>query len=93
MISDIPRQGQLDSLAAAELNVRKEPLEFVSVTPRPENIASPYSEYDLGDFVTTSASDATGEEISGLQRIYGYTIDINNDGYERVSELVVSKDG
>jgi hypothetical protein len=92
VFSEIAKQAQIDTLAAAELGVRKQPLEFVSVAPTPENSASVFTDYDLGDFVTTQASDVTGEAIQGLQRIYGYTLEIMNEGYERVSELVVSKD-
>lgn len=90
VFTGINHQVFLDSLATAELSVRGIPLELVTLQPVPENSASPFDDYDVGDFLYTSASDKTGEEIAGLQRAYGYTLDITT--FERVSDLVVSKE-
>lgn len=54
----------------------------------------PFDDYNIGDVVSTNAADIVGPAISGgQQRIYGFDIDQDASGPERVSEFIVSSAG
>lgn len=82
----------LDALADAEILLRKRPRNLVAFKPIPEKSPSPFGDWFLGDTVQVQASNNTGAAISGTQRIYGFTLDIDDQGFEIVSELRVSAD-
>jgi hypothetical protein len=90
VLSDIHSKDTLDELTTWELRFRKEPQDLVSFTPRPELQPVLWNDYWIGDTVRVASSANVREAISGVQRVYGVTLDVNDDGYEVVSELVVS---
>lgn len=90
VLTDITHQDFLDALTTGELNERKNARENVSVLPMPTTSAEPFRYWGLGDLVTVECSDDARQAVSGVQRIYGFTLDIDDEGVERVSELRVS---
>jgi len=90
VLTDITHQDFLDALTIGELNERKMARENVSVLPMPTTAAPPFTYWGLGDTVSVECSDDARQAVSGVQRIYGFTLDLDNEGVERVSELRVS---
>lgn len=88
--SDIHQQGVLDALRAIRLETSHLPQEIITFQPRSEIQPVVFNDYDVGDAVTVASSNVVLEAVNGLTRIYGFTLDIADDGYETVSELVVS---
>jgi hypothetical protein len=80
-------------LWATELQLRKVPAELLYVTPQTGRAADPFDDYGIGDLVTLNLGDVFGPPITGVQRIYGFDCDVDADGVERVSELIVSAQG
>jgi hypothetical protein len=66
----------------------------VTIVPTPETEARPFDDYYLGDTVNVEAGDApfpvTREAISGVQRLYGFNIGLDNDYGENVTDMIVS---
>lgn len=90
MVYEDATQGQASSLGTLALALRKNPRETLAFTPFPERAPLPFLEFDLGDTVPVFADDSTGEEIDGVQRVYGFTIQVDDDGFEVVSEITAS---
>ena len=81
-------------LRATELAHRKIPLELLYVTPQTGVAPEPFDDYDIGDLVTVNLGTVFGPAVvSGVQRVYGFDVDLDTDGVERVSELMVSARG
>lgn len=78
------RYWQLKSWLATQ------PRELVYFTPirGSEHIG----DFDIGDLVGVATSNRARKATSGVQRIYGYEIDIDDDGVEEIGELEVSAD-
>lgn len=87
---DITDQTFLDDLSAAELRFRKQPRETLAVTPFPERGPVPFNEYFLGDTVYFYCSTNARKAIQGAQRVYGLSIDISDNAFETVGEIVVA---
>ena len=49
-------------------------------------------DFDIGDLISVNIGAEARVASSGTQRIYGYTIDIDDDGVEQLGELAVSPD-
>jgi hypothetical protein len=49
-------------------------------------------DFDIGDLVTVNVGSKARYAATGAQRIYQYTIDIDDDGVEALGELVCSPD-
>jgi hypothetical protein len=90
VLTDIEHQDALDALTSQELAERKNPRENVQVVPFPRSTASPFTGFFLGDFISVSCSDQAREAVSGVQRVWGFSLDIDDEGVERVSELRVA---
>jgi hypothetical protein len=79
-------------LWAAELAQRALPLELLYVTPQTGLAPDPFDDYSIGDLVKVNLGDVFGPAVANqTQRIYGFDCDIDTDGVERVSELIVSE--
>lgn len=90
ILPDIAQQTFLDELAATELKLRKSPRETLSITPVAEKGPLLFQEYDVGDTVQVYVSSRLRRSFSGSQRVYGVDLDIDDDGYERVGQLIAS---
>lgn len=81
----------LDNLAAIELVFRKEPPETVAITPAVGRSPIPIVDYDVGDRVPVWASSRFRKPINGDDsptRVRGIHIDIADDGFEDVGQLI-----
>lgn len=94
VLTDIWSQAFVDTLADTEILLRKQPRELIGFAPVPERCAPPWDVWFLGDTGYVYASENTGDVIEGESRIYGFTLDVNNDGpFEKISELIISAQG
>lgn len=85
---ELTQQAYVDALTAEELRFRKQPRELLSITPAAERAPLPFLEYDVGDSVPVYAE--MRETIAGEQRVYGFTIDVDDNAFEHVGELVAA---
>lgn len=96
VLTDVEYAEFVDDLINEELVLRKLPRDIVSFQPQPESAQSPFSEFALGDTIMVNAALApnpvTRQQVEGLQRIYGFTLQIDDDYGEHVSSLSVSRD-
>jgi hypothetical protein len=49
-------------------------------------------DFDIGDLVTVNMGQKSRLEESGGMRIYGYTVDVDDDGVEALGEFETSPD-
>ena len=89
-----PGRIEAAALAMAELQLElmKNGIHTVEVTPSPERAPFVFSEYWLGDTVPVYASNKLRQEIAGFQRIYGIVLNIDENSYEQLPSLLVSPD-
>jgi hypothetical protein len=85
---DVSGATFLQFLADAELLLRKNPRQYLSITPFAERAPDPFTGYFLGDTISVYASTNIGRAISGTQRVYELAIDVDDNGFERVGEIV-----
>jgi hypothetical protein len=100
VLSDVKDANLVDALGAEQLALRKAPRDLLTVLPTPEKAPLPFRDYFLGDVIQVYASvgadqtyPTTRQSISGSQRVYGLTIDIDDEGVERVSGVDLSPQG
>lgn len=87
------RQWQVESL------LRATPRNMVYITPVRAGTTLPGGgdvfgpgTFDIGDLVTVNIGNKARVMESGVQRIYQYTVDIDDDGVEALGEFVTSPD-
>lgn len=97
VLTDVQTPGLVDDLAIEELALRKDPRDLLTLLPTPELAPMPFRDFFLGDSVqvymgvgTDQNPPQTRQAIAGLQRVYGISIDVDDDGVERVSGLDLS---
>lgn len=100
-IQDLP----VVAIAAEQLALRKVGKETLTVNPAPERAPRPFQDYGLGDRVPVYISDnlrqplppywpsGDGDPTLVWQRVYGIPINIDDNGTETVSELLVGPVG
>jgi hypothetical protein len=84
----------------AEALLRLRPRDLLYLQPVASNPETPFEpmfrpfiDYGIGDIVAVSAGAVLGPAFSASkQRIYGFEVEIDLDGTERVSELITSAD-
>ena len=85
----------LGPLTQEELGFRKVPYQAVTWVPQ-SGIAfglEPFTAFDIGDTVRVQAGPRLRGGFAGIQRVYGFTLSLDDNGVERVSELVTSQGG
>lgn len=92
ILPDINSQTFLDTLAQNEQDLRRNPRETLSISPAPEKGPVPFNEYDVGDTVQVYVGPTLRKTFAGAQRVYGLDLEIDDDGFERVGELIASAD-
>jgi len=85
-------QDRIDAIAAGELDFRVSPVGPLKVVPQPERAPVPWDEYFLGDTVRHYLSADTREAAVETQRVHGITVNIDDDGFESVGELLTAAD-
>lgn len=83
----------VESLAALVLELRKNGKYTVTFSPAPERMPLLFTEFFLGDRVPVHASSKFRDKLSGYQRIYGIPIDIDDNGVERIREMITVIEG
>lgn len=95
--TDIKSRNISQALTGAELRLRKNPADFVTLLPEADTEFKPWDDWWLGDFIGaeagSGASPATREAISGTQRVYGFTIALDEDFGEYVSDMTLTVNG
>lgn len=78
----------------AEMQYRVTPRPLLFLTPNPDEYAlyEPFSDYDCGDLISVNVGGDFGVNISAIQRVYGYDVEWDREGIERVTNLIVSAD-
>lgn len=66
--------------------------DLLHVTPSIEPVYYPFEDYNLGDLITVQTGASFGREINGEQRVYGFDVSPDDNGVERVSEILTSAD-
>lgn len=87
------RQWMVESL------LRLGPRNLVYITPVRDTAALPAGgdvftpgDFGLGDLITINIGAKTRKAESGAQRVYAFTVDIDDDGVEALGEFVTSPD-
>jgi hypothetical protein len=80
-----------------EVVLRDDARQLLYLTPAATNSTTsfaPFDDYDKGDTISVNTGTVTGNPVvNGKQRIYGFDIDTDTEGVERVGELICSADG
>jgi hypothetical protein len=101
--SSIHTKILLDDLANEILKLRKKPRELVNFIPLPELAPLPWDDWNLGDTVQVhlgipkshrpgDKNPLTRESRIGKQRVYGFTIGIEENYSEHVTAMILSAD-
>lgn len=87
------RQWQVESL------IRAGPRNLVYLTPVRTPASLPGGgdvfgpgDFDIGDLIEINIGARTRKAETGAQRVYQYTVDIDDDGFEALGEIVTSPD-
>jgi hypothetical protein len=82
------------SLWNAEMGLRVEPREMLYLTPAPDAYALfvPFTGYNVGDLVAVNVGGDFGVDIAATQRIYGFDVEWDRHGVQRVTNLLVTAD-
>lgn len=92
------------SLAAQQLELRKNGRETVTFSPAPERSPRPWQDYQLGDKVPVWASQTKFRKLLGAtgsgsmqetqyQRLYGWRANISDDALETIDPVLTSPQG
>jgi len=86
--------GRVEAAALAleqlQLELMKDGQLTVAVEPAPERMPFLFTEWWLGDRIPEYASDRLRASLTGFQRVYGIVLNINENSYEQVPQLLVS---
>lgn len=92
--SDILTKQLLSDLVIEQVALRKKPRELVNVLPMAELAGSPWDDWYLGDrvkVVVGTDRDNVARRVSrGVQRIYGFTVGMESNFSEHVTNMVMS---
>lgn len=97
-LTDVTQQEFVDALGTELIALRKKPREIIAIEPTPERAPQPFTDYFLGDIVKVKCEvkpalpTGSHQIINGVQRIYGLLIQVDDNGYEKVGQLVCSPD-
>lgn len=90
----------VESIAAFQLNLRKNFKETLTVNPAPDRAPEPFVDYNIGDAVPQFMSDRMRQPLPPVanptnvwQRVYGIPVEIDDNGTETVRELIVGPVG
>lgn len=94
---DLTLQSYIDGLADAELVTRARPKEIVSWTPQIDQrneatLLAPFDDFNLGTLFNVSAGPRLRGGFEGVQRCWGFDLDIDDDAIERVSAIYTGPD-
>lgn len=78
----------------AEQTLRLEPRPILLLTPSLDVHAAfePYTDYNVGDLIAVNVGGDFGVDLAGIQRVYGFDVEWDRQGVQRVTNLIVSAD-
>jgi hypothetical protein len=78
----------------AEQGLRVDPRFTLHITPAADEAAlfEPFDDYDVGDLVTVNVGADFGVAVAGVQRVYGFDVEWDRNGVEKVSGLLTAED-
>lgn len=87
-----PGRIQEAVLAFAELQLllRADGIDTVTIEPTPERAPFLFTEWFIGDTVPVFASDRARAAVNGFQRIYGIELNVDENSYERLPQVLGS---
>lgn len=88
--SDVTNPEYLEALAQEELRFRSRPREIVRIVPQAGRAPQPWTHVMLGDTVEVYAGSRLRGGFAGVMRVYGWDVEISDDGLEQVPEYLAS---
>ena len=88
--NDATDSAYLSDLADAELAVRKDLRERIVMNPTHGRAAEPFSHFFVGDTVRNRASTDLRGGFTRTDRLYGFSIAIDDDGSERLTSVILA---
>jgi hypothetical protein len=103
-LSEVVDPNILIAYAQAEVTIKSRPWTVITFTPRPvvsaddktPGVPRPFQDYDLGDIVYVQARRGrlqVGYPNPQPVRVFGWSMDIDDDGIERVSNVMTTYQG
>jgi hypothetical protein len=92
-LSDVADANILVAYAGAEVAVRATPRITYNFTPfiaGEFNQVDPFEHYDIGDIVYLSYDNGLYEENQRAVRIFGFSVQVNENGNEKVTNVLLS---
>ena len=80
------------ALETLQLLLMEDGILTVQIEPAPERAPLLFTEWFLGDTVPEFASSRLRAPLAGFQRIYGVVLNIDENGYEQIPQVLVSPD-
>lgn len=88
--SDVTNPEYLEALAQEELRFRARPREIVRIVPQAGRAPQPWTHVMLGDTVEVYAGARLRGGFAGVMRVYGWNVELSDDGVEQVPEYLAS---
>lgn len=85
-------QAAAFAMAELQLLLLENGIHTVEISPAPERMPFAFTEWFLGDTVPVYTSNKAREENIGFQRIYGIVLNIDENSYEQVPQVLASPD-
>lgn len=93
---DVTNTAFLQQLLAEEASLRADGRELVTITPSTgddaRRVPRPWRDFTTGDTVQVRAGAALRGGFSGLQRVYGFSYTVNDEGVTTIDQMLVSPD-
>lgn len=100
VLSDVHHIENVEDLVNLLIQLRAFPSDMLTILPVPEYSPIPFRDFFLGDRIKVMASigadqefPETREALDGIQRVYGISGDVDDDGVEKITGLDVSPQG
>ena len=88
--ADTTDMGFLNAMGDSEIGVRKHLRERITMELAQGRAAEPFSHFYLGDTVRTRASSRLRGGFTRSDRIYAFTVTVDDDGSERLSSVTLA---
>lgn len=84
--------AMVSPLITEELSFRKQPRQIVQIVPGAGVAFRPFIDFGLGDMINVWAGTRLRGGFTGVQRVYGFDLSLNDEAIERISAIYVSAD-
>jgi hypothetical protein len=90
--NDIQNQLLLDDLTQGEVDVKKLPRKSLQIHMKSEMDEEPFVDFYLGDVATIVAAERMRGGIDEQRRIFGFDIEVSDEGVETVQQVYVEEE-